>query len=79
MTPKEKAKELVDKFSKHADTYHNGNFENSKKCALIAVDEIISDLFDSFSVCDGLHPHARGLIGGMIINWKEIKQEIEKL
>ena len=49
MTPKEKAKELVDKFYPLADGmgsmekfYDEVCFENQKKCALIAVDEIIS-------------------------------------
>ena len=37
MTPKEKAKELVDKFIQT-----NGNAFFAKQCALIAVDEIIN-------------------------------------
>lgn len=42
MTPKEKAAELVDKF-----TQTNGNGFFAKECALIAVDEILSThLFD---------------------------------
>jgi hypothetical protein len=49
MTPKEKAKELVDKFLENikcADRY-NYNLESqndliAKQCALIAVDELIS-------------------------------------
>ena len=42
MTPKEKAAELVDKF-----TQTNGNAFFAKECALIAVDEILSThLFD---------------------------------
>lgn len=42
MTPKEKAVELVDKF-----TQTNGNGFFAKECALIAVDEILSThLFD---------------------------------
>ena len=46
MTPSEKANELVEKFSNYAcwgrfdDEYEN--LQNSKRCALIAVDEIIS-------------------------------------
>ena len=47
MTPKEKAKELIDKFKYYSDVNHNGNFENAKQCALIAVDEILNEfLFD---------------------------------
>jgi len=74
MTPKEKAKELVDKFT----FIDNGEkFQlittkdkiKAKQCALIAVDEIldtISTIYDyDFSV---LNPY-----------WQEVKQEIEKL
>ena len=47
LTPKEKAKELYDSFSKHAkywDCYNDIPLEinHTKQCALIAVDEIIS-------------------------------------
>ncbi len=41
MTPKEKAKELVDKFLPYTDTYHNGSFENARQCALIAINQIL--------------------------------------
>ena len=66
MTPKEKAKELVDKYKEHiieTDDY----FINSgaKKCALIAVDQILN-------LCWG------GNKVGMK-HWNEVKQEIEKL
>lgn len=47
MTPKEKAKELVSKFNfEHlADTYIlHQTVEESKRCALIAVDEIMECL-----------------------------------
>ena len=40
MTPKEKAKELVDKFYDTTDDHWDQDWV-SKKCALIAVDEII--------------------------------------
>lgn len=71
MTPKEKAKELVDKYKEHiieTDDY----FINSgaKKCALIAVDELIKEVVDDkeseyMSLKD--------------IYWMEVKKEIEKL
>jgi hypothetical protein len=68
MTPKEKAKELVDKF-----TQTNGNAFFAKECALIAVDEIIKlnvfDCNDEWSDEDG---DTREY-------WKQVKQEIEKL
>ena len=43
MTPKEKARELVDKIKLATDEfgYININTERHKQCALIAVDEII--------------------------------------
>ena len=45
MTPKEKAKELVDKFDKAVNTHTNTPL---KKCALIAVDEIIESCIQKF-------------------------------
>ena len=71
MTPQEKAKELVDKYKEHiieTDDY----FINSgaKKCALIAVEEIIntaSPVYDSFWPMSD-----KGY-------WQEVKKEIKKL
>ena len=71
MTPKEKAIELVDKM-----TMEIGRF-NSKQCALIAVDEIISSSPSLPILGDG------GTYGEDIElsnkYWKEVKQEIENL
>lgn len=71
MTPKEKAKELVDKMSYNDfDQYHNCSYYVAKNCALIAVDEILESLTNL--------PY--GII--YLTNrdfWKEVKQEIEKL
>ena len=66
MTPKEKAKELVDKFNvvglqQRAEAY---------QCAVIAVDEIIASnpiAFDEDDNCIAKHW------------WQEVKTEIEKL
>ena len=83
MTAKEKAQELLDKMSSqtysyqpYAGAYYNieeiGD-EAGKKCALIAVDEIIESL------------PCREEYGGewkLIDNteyWQEVKQEIEKI
>jgi hypothetical protein len=69
MTPKEKAKELVDKFKKHAKENRTSlgatpgmfkNINHPKQCALIAVDELIENLPDTDY-------------------WKYVKREIEKL
>ena len=61
---KEKAEELVDKFLNEAliDNYE------AKRCALIAVDELLSETeeFDGMRVIN--NPY-----------WLEVKQEIEKL
>jgi hypothetical protein len=51
MTPKDKAKQLVEKFIEHTqewdeiDGYVNDVY-NSKQCALIAVDELIKQCWD---------------------------------
>jgi hypothetical protein len=77
LSPKEKAKELVDNFYQTtpneaclneplgiAEEYKAWN--QSKQCALIAIDEIIDALDKS-------------LIDSDIEWWKQVKQEIEKL
>ena len=79
MTPKEKAKELVDKFFEYSyrvkwDIDKNKwehNFDQSKQCALIAVDEILSDYKNYL-----LHENTeyKGLM-----YWQEVKTEIELL
>jgi hypothetical protein len=67
MTPKEKAKELLDNFIPHTRVYHEvlgweDYIDSAKKCALIAINEILN-------IC----PLANRDY------WKEVKQEIEKL
>jgi hypothetical protein len=69
MTPQEKAQELINSFSPHAknwDCFYDIPLDenHTKKCALIAVDEILS-LF--VSDCEDTR------------YWQEVKQEIEKL
>ena len=60
MTPKEKAEEL---FLKYHNLWINGNSIMAKKCALIAVDEILkTDLYASEQWY-----------------WKNVLKEIEKL
>ena len=68
MTPKEKAEELYNKYADEFnfdDTYRSYR-EQSKQCALIAVDEIINiiDAEDQFILYN---------------YWQEVKQEIDKL
>jgi len=72
MTPKEKAKELFDKFFKSTHPYYD--LENAKKCALIAVDEV-QQLIKDLSSCKNRFIY---IIDEMNY-WQEVKQEIEKL
>jgi len=67
MTPKEKAKEMFNKYYQTIDIY---NFENVKQCALIAADEMISVLAD----LNGIYN-----ITPALTYWQEVKQEIEKI
>ena len=63
MTPKEKAKELVDKFFEYSDSADEFRF--AVKCALIAVDEILTNV--------------KFLAEYDYKFYSEVKQEIEKL
>jgi hypothetical protein len=74
MTPKEKAKKIVDKYMPHiagADRYNTTlgiyNKDIAKKCALIAVDEVIESVNDE---------HVSDIF---IEFWEEVKKEIELL
>jgi len=69
MTPKEKAEELVNEMF----DYTEATYQAAKKCALIAVDEIINNNNKIPGNAVGLH------IDANINYWKEVKQEIEKL
>lgn len=64
MTPKEKAKELFDKYVELSGIFV-GDYEIEKERCLIAVDELINDRLNS----NILYPSF----------WIEVKQEIEKL
>jgi len=67
MTPKEKAKELVDKYL-NAD-YMQLSIYVAKECALIAVDEIIDAILIIYDYdFESLNKY-----------WQDVKQEIEKL
>ncbi len=63
MTAQEKAKELVEKFKRHA--LANWENYNLKQCALITVDEI---LYNVLILADERK-----------IYWQQVKEEIEKL
>lgn len=75
MTPKEKAKELLDKFIPHTRVFHDvlgweDYIDSAKQCALIAVDEIMTAL-------TVIHYGMQYL--SAIDYWEGVKQEIEKL
>jgi uncharacterized protein YPO0396 len=70
MTPQKKAEELVLKFMNLQEPNYNWfHKELGKKCALIAVDEILN--------IDNIKPY---ILHKDIINyWQEVKEEIIKL
>ena len=72
MTPKEQAKELINKYFKGSDLlYHDLSWIQVKECALIAVQYIIN-----------ANPHSNPFnteVHSTMDWWMEVKQEIEKL
>ena len=70
MTPKEKADELIWKYSFSKLAYY-GSEEDIKQCALIAVDMVIRCCKDY----DEVHENYTTQVD----HWQEVKQEIEKL
>lgn len=68
MTPKEKATALVDKYYEDDLMWEDLSYIQAKKCALIAVEEIINDT-------DASSPFETQ----RLIFWNEVKSEIEKL
>ena len=74
MTPKEKAQDLFDKFNKPDTTYYP-YVHNAQQCALIAVDEILSELAYTQNYVED----AMNKIQVYISYWQEVKKEIENL
>jgi hypothetical protein len=80
MTPKEKAKELVDKFNplslRTIDDFDTKvPVYKGKECALFSVGEILATLNNDIRDLD-----VRGnVLLDLIKYWREVKQEIEKL
>jgi hypothetical protein len=72
MTPKEKAEELVDKFRNEITSFLGDNMKkiNAKKCALVAVDELIKIHYLLTTTQD---------TSPSINYWKEVKKEIQNL
>jgi hypothetical protein len=81
MTPKDKAKELIEKYLKldieiggQYDGYLTMKMHDAKQCALIAVDEIL-EVVKFYEEKNG-----RLLIDNIrVMYWQEVKQEIENL
>jgi len=74
MAPKEKATQLVDYFTNTmlgADMYGDYD-EATKKCALIAVDEIIESVLPSSDFGGYINKNT-------VEYWQQVKEEIEKL
>ena len=70
MTPKDKARELVGKFIKNTLTdFSDENFEQTKQCTLICVDEIMKYIQMPVST-----PYEYSFD-----YWQAVKQEINKL
>jgi hypothetical protein len=79
MTPKEKAKELLDKFARidgYEDSIDLSKCEYEKQCALIAVDEMISQMLSLMKVFN----EDRSEFEAIELDYlTKVKQEIEKL
>ena len=84
MTPKEKAKELIDIYKKQVSMTIKDyslvckvlDIDMAKQCALIAVDEIlkINAIKDIF-----VYEHYKNDYQSLYKYWEEVKQEIQKL
>lgn len=66
MTPKEKAQELVDKYSNYTSDWDY--LTKAKQCALIAVDELMLNEKINHSSLDKTYEY-----------WEDVKKEIEAL
>ena len=87
MTPEEKAKELFNKFRTEILSFLGDTMKdkNAKKCALIAVDEIINSSplepnFADWDDCGGEHRYFYDAQKTHALHfWQEVKKEIDKL
>jgi hypothetical protein len=79
MTPKQKAKDLIDKYQKldieiggQYDGYLTMKIHDAKECALIAVDEIIGT---EMLIDEDTYVEKKSYLA----YWQQVKTEIEKL
>ena len=73
MTPKEKAKDLYNKFLRYVPAEEEFEHEYSKQCALLAVEEIIP-IVNSYE-----NALSASQQSNYLEYWYEVKKEIEKL
>ena len=75
MTPKERADQLVNVYYNSIMSFltNNMKLENAKKCALIAVDQIILEQCKSSELKDARYQDER------LNYWNEVKQEIKNI
>ena len=85
MTPKEKAKELVNKFSSGYPIICKMNTRNmyiseAKQCALLAVEEMLGE-YQSMSDLESILVinNKPTFVVHQLVYWMEVKQEIGKL
>jgi hypothetical protein len=72
MTPKEKAEDLLLKYSILKD----GHNHLVKQCALIAVDEMIESMPTDYNVWKD---NGANFVNAYTYYWTQVKQELEKL
>ncbi len=72
MTPEQKAAELINKM--YYTQSSPASWVQAKECALIAVDEMISNM--PYGFYSGIRPNYKGTD---LEYWQEVKQEIEQL
>ena len=80
MTPKEKAKELIDKIYDVIDIQDGNLWQSTKQCALISVEQII-DEYQSISDLEStlvVNGQVMSIVD-KIIYWEEVEREIIKL
>ena len=84
MTPKEKAQELVDKMKRPLnDDYYVDFNNNAKECALIAVNEMIAEVYNIShqytAIYDVISMSYNYTESKELKFWNEVKNEINKL
>jgi hypothetical protein len=70
MTEKQKANELVDRYVEYVEAYSSqGQIENAKICALIAVNEML-DFHNNMFITEGSAAYQY---------WQDVKREIQAI